>query len=81
MIDKNSGDKFKALAVDMIPVIKSMEDVLNKHGVENLASITMSTDGYFTFSHTGTEWNFTKVCNGSKPEIKLDYTEELEWGE
>lgn len=82
MIDvKNSGNKFKKLAVDMIPVIEEMGEVLKKHGVESLASINMSIDGYFTFSHAGTEWDFTRVCKNDAPKIRMNYTEELEWGE
>lgn len=82
MIDvKNSGSKFKELAVDMMPVIKCMEEVLKKHGIESLASINMSIDGYFTFSHTGTEWDFTRVCKNDAPKIQMNYAEELEWEE
>lgn len=82
MIDvKNSGNKFRELAVDIMPVIKDMEKVLRKHEVEDLASISMSVDGYFTFSHTGTEWDFTRVCKNDAPKIQMNYTEELEWGE
>lgn len=78
---KNSGNEFKELAVDMMPVIRGMEEVLKKHSVERLASITMSTDGYFTFSHAGTEWDFTRVCKNDAPKIQMNYMEELEWEE
>lgn len=78
---KSSGKEFKKLAVDMIPVIKEMEKVLRKYGIENLASISMSVDGYFTFSHTGTEWDFTRVYKNDTPKMQMKYVEELEWRE
>ena len=68
-------EKFKALAADMKPVIEEMNEILKKHGVDCLASVTLSTDGYATFSHHKTSWEMTKVPGAENFEIRNEYRE------
>lgn len=78
---KSSGKEFRELATDMIPVLKDMEIVLKKHNIRDLASVSMSIDGYFRFNHAGTKWDYVRLSENDTPKLKLDYAEELEWRE
>lgn len=76
---ENSRETFKRLAKDMIPVIKDMERVLRENGVNRIANLSVETNGYFTFSHNGTDWDFTRLRSDCKPKIRKEYEEEIEW--
>ena len=68
-------EKFKALAADMKPVIDEMNEVLKKHGIECLASVTLSSDGYATFSHHKTSWEMIRTTGTENFEIRNEYRE------
>lgn len=59
--DEMSMEKFEELAMDLNPVIKSMEAVLNKYGIKGIVSLRMSADdGYFSFNMHCSEWEYSK---------------------
>lgn len=72
-----SHEKFKELAKDLKPVIKTMEEVLKKHDIESITSMTMSTDGYFHFSVHDSGWEFKRLDSEAKTLICKSITEEV----
>lgn len=72
-----SKEKFRELAKDMKPIISDMEKVLNKHGIECLSSLTMSTDGYFRFNVHDTDWEFKRASKDAKSVISFQICEEV----
>lgn len=70
-------EKFRELSKDIKPVIMDMERVLNKHDVECISSLTMSTDGYFRFNVHDTKWEFVRADSNSKPMISYHICEEV----
>lgn len=72
-----SKEKFRELAEDMKPVIMDMDRILNKHGIECLSSLTMSTDGYFRFDIHDTEWEFKRANKDAKSVISFQICEEV----
>lgn len=73
-----SEEAFEKLAEDMEPVIKAMEDVLKKHGIEGIASLDMSADtGYFTFDLHCTKWRYTRSDDTSPAKISFPYSKEV----
>lgn len=76
MMNEKKG-KFKALAADMLPVIERMNAVLEKHGVEKLASVTMSTDGYFSFYTHETAWEMIRVSGSDTAKITYSFSEDI----
>lgn len=59
-MERKEKEEFKMLAIAMKPIIEEMWAVLKEHKVEDLASVTMSTDGYVAFSHHGTTWDMIR---------------------
>lgn len=72
-----SKEEIKELAKDMKPVIESMEEVLKKHDIKCLTSMTMGTDGYFNFSLHDSDWEFKRLNSGSKALISMNIVEEV----
>lgn len=70
-------EKFKALAVDILPAIEQMNAVLKKHGVEKLASVTTKTDGYFSFYTHETAWEMSRVSGSDTAKITYSYSEDI----
>lgn len=70
-------EEFRELAKDMKPIIKDMEDVLKKHGVECLASLCMSTDGYFSFDIHNSKWEYKRSNSNAKSVIYMYESEEV----
>lgn len=75
--DEIGKEKFKELAQDMKPVLKNMEDILKKHGVECLVSLCISTDGYFNLNVHDSEWEFKRTNSNSKSVIYRCESEEV----
>ncbi len=72
------GEKFKQLAIDVFPLVSQIEDVLRKHDVHDMASLTVDvTTGYFTFSTHANQWEMTKVNNEYPVNLKYKYCEVL----
>lgn len=76
MEDKKK-EEFKALAVAMKPIIEEMWAVLKEHKVEDLACLSVKTDGYVWFRHGGTDWELSRyvgetelaICNNEREVI------------
>lgn len=74
---KMEKEEFRKLAVDMKPVIKDMEDVLRKHEVKCIASLTICADGYFNFSTHNSSWEFKRTDSSGKSLICTYTSEEV----
>lgn len=70
-------EKFKALAADMLPVIETMNAVLEKHGVEKLTSVTTRTNGYFLFYTHETAWEMSRVSGSDTAKITCSFSEDI----
>lgn len=77
MMMNEEKEKFKALAADMLPVIEQMNEVLRKHGVEKLASVTTRTDGYFLFYTHETAWEMSRVSGSDTAKITYSFSEDI----
>lgn len=72
-----SREKFKGMANDMKPIIRDMEGILNKYGIEGLSSLIISADGYFHFDVQNTDWEFKRMNSDAKPVISFHIWEEV----
>lgn len=74
-------ENFKQLATDMKSLINDMTEILKKHGVEKLASIVVSADGYFVCTTHKCEWEMCRLNEDAPVKImskaKAGFGEEL----
>ena len=73
----NTKDDFRALAKDMDPVIEQIRNILANHGIPGTATLSVDKDGYFYFSHYGTDLEFKSIGTGMTKYISLNITEEF----
>lgn len=82
MIDQKviaQGEEFKEMAKDALPLIIQLEEVLKKHGVSNIASLTADvTTGYFSFSTYANEWEILRVNNEYPVNLRHSFSEVFE---
>lgn len=69
-------NKFKALALEVEPLLKDMEAVLEKHRVTNPVSVWMDPDGYFDFTVYETGFRMIRTDHEERPII--EHRERLE---
>lgn len=70
------GEEFKELAKDILPLVTQIEDVLKKHGVTAIASITANVaTGYFSFSTRANSWEMVRVNNEYPVNLRHEYSE------
>lgn len=73
------GERFKELAKDILPLVNQIEDVLKKHGVTVMASMTAdTTTGYLSFCTHANQWEMVRANNECPVRIRYDFSEELE---
>ena len=70
-------EAFKALAVAMKPIIEDMWAVLMEHEIEDLASLTLSTDGYARFNHHGSDWEMVRAVGDEQFMIRNEIREAI----
>lgn len=82
MIDQKviaQGEKFKEMAKDALQLIIQLEEVLKKHGVTAIASMTAdTTTGYLSFSTHANQWEMVRANNECPVRLRYDFSEELE---
>lgn len=70
------GEEFKELAKDILPLVNQIEDVLKKHGVTAIASVTADVStGYFSFSTHANRWEMLRVNNEYPVNLRHEYSE------
>lgn len=73
------GEEFKEMAKDALPLIIQLEEVLKKHGVSNMASLTTDVStGYFTFSTYESDWEMLRTNNEYPVKIEYSSSEALD---
>lgn len=72
------GEQFKNLSKDILPLVRKIEGVLEKHGVSCMASLTVDvSSGYFVFNTHGTDWEMGRSDSGCPVKLRHSYSEEL----
>lgn len=71
-------EEFKGLCLEVLPLANKLQEILKSRGITELASITLSADGYMTFSHHDTEWEMNRVDKESSTRIRCQFSEEIE---
>lgn len=56
-----SREEFKGLCLEVIPVINKIKEYLEKLEINDLASLTMSADGYIDFCVHGNDWRLSRM--------------------
>lgn len=70
------GEQFKELAKDILPLANQIEDVLKKHGVNVIASVTANVaTGYLSFSTHANRWEMVRTNNEYPVNIRYEYSE------
>lgn len=70
-------ETFRGLAKDLENLIGQMSDVLGRHDIPGLASLTVDAKGYFRFQIYDDDWEFKRTDKNSKPRISITLSEEL----
>ena len=65
------GEEFKEMAKDALPLIIQLEEVLKKHGVSNMASLTTDVS-------TGSDWEMLRTNNEYPVKIEYSFSEALD---
>lgn len=60
-----SKEEFKGLCLEVIPVINKIKEYLENLGISEIASLTMSADGYIDFYVHGNDWRLSRI-NGDE---------------
>lgn len=58
-----SKEEFKGLCLEIIPVINKVKEYLEKLEISDLASLTLSADGYVDFCVHGNDWRLSRMQN------------------
>lgn len=74
----DQGKKFEQIAREMLPLIEKMEEVLLKHGVSDMAGVSIhAQDGYFTFDTHESGWDMTRIDSESPVKLRYNFSEEI----
>lgn len=74
----DQGKKFEQIAREMLPLIEKMEEVLLKHGVLDMAGVSIhAQDGYFTFDTHESGWDMTRIDSESPVKLRYNFSEEI----
>ncbi len=71
-------ESFRALAIDVKPIIEELESVLEMHGVEKSAWLTCGTNGYVDFSVAECNYQLVRCVSSNKLGIKDNAIEVIE---
>lgn len=66
---KMTEEQFKALSEDVKPVVDELEKILEKHGVEKLATLSVNKYGWFRFFVCEAEYEYMRSYRSEEPEI------------
>lgn len=74
-------EDFRKLSMEVLPLANKLQEILKGHGVQDLASLTLSTDGYMTFHIHETKWEMVRARNDKAVRIRYEFSEEIEISE
>ena len=73
------GERFKSMCTELLPLIVKVEDVLKKHNVEKMASLTLDVkDGYMSFGTHESKWDMSRSDSEHPVKIRYEFMEELD---
>nr|WP_295279975.1 hypothetical protein [uncultured Blautia sp.] len=76
-VKKINEQEMAALCQDMWPHICAIREALEKHGVEDVISVSMAVDGYVSFSPSGSDWELLQISTDDGPELRCRITRKL----
>lgn len=65
-------DEFRGLCIEVMPHIRGIMKILKKRDVKELATLSVSADGYFNFCPHDTEWEMTCIAGSHSPRLKYE---------
>lgn len=68
---------FKKLSQEVLPLVNKLTGILADNGINGLASISLSKDGYFSFSTHEMEWEMTRIDSSEPARIRYEFREEV----
>ncbi len=68
-------EAFMGLCTNVLPLIGEIIKNAKKSGVEGMASLTMDTNGYFSFDIHNSRWRMVKTDKESPTKIEYQYSE------
>ena len=82
MLNQNvieQGERFKEMSKEVLPLIIQLEEVLKKHGVSDMASLTTDvTNGYLYFYLHENEWEIVRSKYECPVNLLYAYSEVLD---
>lgn len=84
MVDKKvfmKEDDFRGLCKAVYPLLHKVTEELEKYGVPDMATISLSKDGYINLSAHGTGWSLIRTKRESDARMRHDYQEPILPGE
>ncbi len=66
-------EKFKAFCLEALPVIKDLQVLAEKHGIQKELDLYLALDGYYSMRGGFKGWELNNY--GGKPKIRYEYSE------
>lgn len=70
-------DEFKAMCMEVLPAIKSIENELRKRNVPSGATVRVGNDGYMALDLHDSKWRMARYRDDAKVSIMFEHREEL----
>lgn len=74
---ESDRDKFKDLCIEVLPAIGNIEQVLEKHGVTDGASIRVGSEGYLSMDIYNSKWKMARYDKERPVKIVYEHSEEI----
>ena len=70
-------DNFRGLCKAVYPLLHKITEELEKHGVHDMASVTLSKDGYINLSVYDTGWSLCRTSGEKDAKMRHEYQEPI----
>ena len=80
MADKKvsmTEDDFRGLCKAVYPLLHKVTEELKEHGVPDMASVSLSKDGYINLSVYDTGWSLMRTSGEKEARMRHDYQEPI----
>lgn len=74
-------EDFRKLSLEVLPLANKLQEVLKENGIQDLASLTLSPDGYMAFHTHETKWEMVRARDDKAARIRYEFSEEIEISE
>lgn len=72
-----SKEDFRELCLTVAPMIETVRKFLKERGIDKMASLVMTADGYVNFDVFDTDWSMTRMSADEDAQIRNRYIEVL----